>query len=425
MQDVIEIRPLHRPLRAAVRPPGSKSLTNRALLLAALAEGRSQLRGVLDSEDTRLMAAALGQLGIAFEADWKSGGFSIPGSGGKFHPPADGIFCGNSGTTLRFLTAALACCGIPARLSGTPRMHERPIGDLLSALRQLGASLTAESPGECPPVFIQAAATRGGTVAVRGGSSSQYLSALLMAAPLLPAPLSIAVDGPLVSEPYVNMTLAMMREFGVEADTPGNGTYRVRPSRYQACSFQIEPDASAASYFFAAAAIAGGSVTIEGLARDSLQGDLRFVELLKKMGCQVEYGRDSVTLTGPAVIAIDCDLSGISDTAQTLAAVALFVEGTTTLRGIAHNRLKETDRIGNLARELGKLGASVEELADGLRIAPGNLRSATIETWGDHRMAMSLALVGLRQPGIRIADPDCVRKTFPDYFSVLADLTTD
>lgn len=432
------IEPLSGLLQARVRPPGSKSITNRVLLLAALARGESRLEGVLDCDDTRWMALALAQLGVPVHADWRQGVFRVNGCEGRFQMPAEPIECGNSGTTIRFLSAALAWSGTPALLTGNRRMQERPIGDLVEALASVGAAVVAESPGGCPPVRIGAGPTRAAPltaalsqqagsaplrVAVRAAWSSQYLSALMMAAPLLGCPVQLEVAGSLVSRPYVDMTRAIMEGFGVPVSEPEEGHYFVNPGSYAGQTWRIEPDASAAGYFFAAAAIVGGTVTVEGLDRTSLQGDLRIVDCLQQMGCTVRYGEGWTSVTGPALRGIECDLGELSDMAQTVATVALFVDGPTTIRGIAHNRVKETDRIGHLAIELRKLGAAVSELPDGLMINPGPLRSADVETWDDHRMAMSLALVGLRQPGIRILGAECVSKTFPDFFAVLRGLT--
>lgn len=300
-------------------------------------------------------------------------------------------------------------------------MRERPIGPLVDSLAALGANIIAESPGQCPPVRIDSTRLAGGRVKIRGDLSSQYLSGLLMAAPLAENDMSVETEGRLISKPYLQMTMELMRSFGVECCS-NDALNRFEISalqKYQGRDYQIEPDASAASYFWAAAAICGGRATVQGLNQQSIQGDVGFTRCLQAMGCELSCDPDSITIVGPAKRGIDVDMSDVSDTVQTLAAVALFVSGTTTIRNVAHNRIKETDRIGNLAIELRKFGAHVEEFGDGLAITPGPLTGAKIETYHDHRMAMSLALVGLRVPGVSILNPDCVAKTYPDYFAAL------
>lgn len=406
------------PLTGGVRPPGSKSITNRALVCAALAEGRSTLSGVLDSDDTRVMVDALGKLGFEVQVDRERQQFGVVGSGGRIPAATADLFVGNSGTTIRFLTAAVALGYGTYELRGTPRMHERPIADLADTMTTLGASIRwLEKPG-CPPLVVEATGLEGGTATVRGDISSQFLSGLLLAAPYARKTVVLNVDGPLVSRPYVHMTLAVMQSFGVQVETDPQLTHFRVPCGvgYQGRDYAIEPDASAASYFFAAAAITGGTVTVEGLSADSLQGDVAFVDVLERMGCRVEPGRQTISVAGRHLHGIEVDMNAISDTVQTLAAVALFAEGPTTIRGVGHIRHKETDRIGALATELRKLGAEVEERPDGLRITPRKLYGATIDTYDDHRMAMSLALVGLRVPRVVIRDPGCTSKTYPDFF---------
>jgi 3-phosphoshikimate 1-carboxyvinyltransferase len=421
MSDFIEIQPAKGPVHSSITPPGSKSLTNRALPIAAVARGRSVLRGVLDSDDTQAMIQSLVALGIEIEHDISIGTVTLEGQGGRLPNQTADLFIGNSGTSIRFLTALLGFAGGEYRLHGIPRMHERPIGPLVEALNSLGANLVAESPNQCPPVSIQSKRLTGGRVSISGNISSQYLSGLLMAAPLAKADVTIEIEGPLISKPYVEMTIAVMNSFGVECqvNTSFNCVQIPGGQSYTATEYQIEPDASAASYFWAVAAICGGSATVLGLNRNSLQGDVRFVDCLEQMGCDVDWGQHEVTVSGPAKQGIDIDMSDVSDTVQTLAAVALFVNGTTSIRNVAHNRVKETDRIGNLAIELRKFGVNVDEHPDGLSIHPGPLSGATIETYDDHRMAMSLALVGLRQPGVKIQNPGCVSKTYPAYFDDL------
>lgn len=418
----IEIRP-RGPIVASVRPPGSKSITNRALVCAALADGRSVLSGALDSEDTRVMAAALTALGLQVDVETARCQVAVNGCGGRLPAAAAELFLANSGTSIRFLTALTTLGRGRYRLDGVPRMRQRPIGDLLHTLRQLGADVQSESGNECPPVLVQAAGLPGGRATIRGDISSQFLSGLLLAAPYAHRGVELLVDGPLVSQPYVRMTLAVMESFGVSLPDEGLTRFTIPPGlRYQGCQYAIEPDASAASYFWGAAAITGGRITVEGLSRRALQGDVEFCACLQAMGCQVEYEPDRITVRGGPLRGIEVDMNAISDTVQTLAAVALYAQGPTTITGVAHNRLKETDRIADLARELRKLGAEVDERPDGLRITPGRLRGATVETYHDHRMAMSLALVGLRVPGVVIRHPQCTEKTYPGFFTDLETL---
>ena len=419
----LEIRPVAGPINLTIQPPGSKSITNRALLCAALATGTSTLSGVLDSDDTRVMIDCLMTLGVSLHCVPDSQTVQVVGCDGTFPNSDTSLQVENSGTTIRFLTAVLGIHGGQHSLHGTDRMHERPIGPLVEALNSLGANVVTQSPNDCPPVTIDNNRIGGGTVLVSGSVSSQYLSGLMMAAPLAASGLRIELTGELVSRPYVSMTQSVMRRFGVDSNLAIDQVpvrFEVQPDEaYRACEYMIEPDASAASYFWAAAAICGGSATVTGLNRDSLQGDVRFVECLKGMGCEVTYGDGQFTVTGPATRGIDVDMSDISDTVQTLAAVAMFVDGPTRIRGVAHNRVKETDRIGNLAIELRKLGAEVVEHSDGMTIVPAGTRPAVVETYDDHRMAMSLSLVGLRQSGVVITNPGCTAKTYPNFFEDL------
>ncbi len=420
--DRIQITPAN-PIVGTVRPPGSKSITNRALICSALSNGISRLSGVLDSEDTRVMVEGWRKLGLTIQWDEAQGKLTVKGCGGKLPNERADIFVANSGTTIRFLTAALAACHGEFILDGVPRMQQRPIEDLLLGLRQLGADVTSINATlpNCPPVLIRADGLVGGTAKIAGNVSSQFLSGLMMAAPYARTSVQIEIVGELVSKPYVAMTAAVMKSFGCEIVDFGDGRYEIpAPRRYQAQDYAIEPDASAASYFWGTAAITGGCTRVVGLSRTALQGDVGFVEVLARMGCRVEYGSDWIEVSGRASRGIDVDMNAVSDTVQTLAAVALFAESPTRVRGVAHNRHKETDRIGDLATELRKLGATVDEHEDGLTIYPGKLRSAEIETYNDHRMAMSLALVGLRQEGVVILNPRCVEKTYPNYFEELS-----
>jgi 3-phosphoshikimate 1-carboxyvinyltransferase len=410
------------PIRASIRPPGSKSISNRALVCAALAEGDSLLTGALESDDTQVMITALRQLGIGVKHDPAARTVRVEGVNGRIPAPQALLYVGNSGTTIRFLTAMVALGHGVYRLAGKPRMAQRPIKDLLDALRQLGADATSEFGTDCPPVLVRADGLHGGPATVAGDVSSQFLSGLLMAAPYAREPVELRVQGELVSQPYVEMTLAVMEAFGVAVGRQP-GRFRIPGGqRYRGRQYDIEPDASAASYFFAAAAVTGGRVTVEGLSKSSLQGDVAFCDCLQKMGCTVDCRPDSITVTGGKLQGIDVNMNALSDTVQTLAAAALFADGPTTIRGVAHIRYKETDRIRHLARELRKLGADVEEHDDGLQILPHPLHGAEIETYDDHRMAMSLALVGLRIPGVKILNPACTAKTYPNYFDDLERL---
>ncbi len=422
MTDTISIPP-SGPIDGRIRPPGSKSITNRAMVCAALARGFSTLRGALQSEDTQVMIEALRRLGVAVDHEPASQIVRVAGCGGAIPAAQADLYLANSGTSIRFLTVLCSLGHGTFRLDGSPRMRQRPIQDLLDALGHMGVEAVSERGTGCPPVIVRARGLPGGAARVAGNVSSQFLSGLLMSAPYARQPVELEVIGELVSKPYVDMTLSVMGAFGVSVQAEGYRRFVIpRGCYYQGRVYDIEPDASAASYFFAAAAITGGRVTVEGLCRHSLQGDVAFCDCLARMGCHVESGPACLTMVGGALRGIDVDMNAISDTVQTLSAVALFAQGPTVIRGVAHIRHKETDRIGALATELRKLGAGVEERFDGLRIVPGPVRPAEIDTYDDHRMAMSLALVGLRVPGVVIRNPGCTAKTYPGFFDDLARL---
>jgi 3-phosphoshikimate 1-carboxyvinyltransferase len=418
--DLLCVEPLSRPPQATIRVPGSKSITNRALVLAALCSAASQcrLRNALHSEDTEVMARALETLGFHVRADWARGEIDVDHyycTDRIPHHEAN-LFVANSGTTMRFLTALVGLGRGRYRLDGVPRMRERPVEDLLAALRQLGVRAQSEHGNGCPPVVVQAKGLPGGHVRIRGDVSSQFLSGLLMAASAADGDVTVEVDGPLVSAPYVGMTVAMMRHWGLRVEWDGP-RFLVPGGQYtRLLAYEVEPDATAASYFWAAAAITGGTLTVPDLTTYSLQGDVRFVDLLEEMGCGVVRAESGITVHGRPLRGIDADMNDVSDTVMTLAAVACFAEGPTTIRNVAHVRHKETDRLAALARELRRLGADLDEFADGLRVTPRPLRGASVATYNDHRMAMSLALIGLRVGGVVIEDPACVGKTYPHFF---------
>ncbi|WP_397570180.1 3-phosphoshikimate 1-carboxyvinyltransferase [Schlesneria sp. T3-172] len=417
-----EIQPVCGPVNGSIRPPGSKSLTNRALVVAALASGTSHLTGVLDSRDTQVMIDSLKRLGLTVDHDAAKGTVRIDGCHGNPPTSAADLWLENSGTSIRFLTALCALGQGRYRLDGNSRMRERPIADLVVALRQFGIEVECELGNDCPPVLIHGQGLPGGTISIKANLSSQFLSAVLMAAPCAQQTVEIRLAGELVSEPYIEMTLAVMSQFGVNVDRPEAGVYRITPQTYVATTYDIEPDASAASYFFGLAAVTQGNITVNGLNANALQGDVHFVRALEQMGCQVTWNADSVTVQGRPLQGIDIDMNAISDTAQTLACVAPFATGPTRIRNVAHMRLKETDRVTAVVTELQKLGCRVEEHPDGMTIHPGPLHGGTVATYDDHRMAMSFSLIGLRVPGIIISDPGCTSKTYPNYFEDLERL---
>jgi 3-phosphoshikimate 1-carboxyvinyltransferase len=425
MVEVLELKPA-RGARGSVRLPGSKSISNRVLLLAALAQGETEVRGLLDADDTRVMRDALGRLGIAVSE--RGDPVGIGGAGGPFAAKRADLFLGNAGTALRPLTAALALSGGEYGVSGLPRMHERPIGDLVDALRSIGARIDYTGREGYPPLAIHPGYVRvPGPVPVKGDVSSQFLSALLMALPLTGEDSVINVLGALISKPYVEITLNVMRRFGAEVERDGWSRFRVPGVRYRSPgAIFVEGDASSASYFLAAGALGGGPVRVEGVGRDSIQGDVRFTEVLEAMGAAVALGDNWTEVSGPAgkLRAIDMDLNHIPDAAMTAAVLALFANGASTIRNIGSWRVKETDRIAAMATELRKFGARVEAGADFLRITPPARpkEDVLVHTYDDHRIAMSFALLAAGGVPVRIADPACVAKTFPDFFAQFLQL---
>ena len=435
----LDLAPI-KAVRGTVTLPGSKSISNRTLLLAALAAGETLIRDVLDSDDTQRMIDALRALGVSV-SDAGPRALRVRGADGAFPTKKAELFLGNAGTAFRPLTAVLALCGGDYKLSGVPRMHERPIGDLVDALRQLGARVDYLGKSGFPPLQIHPAALTGSSeVGIRGAVSSQFLTGLLLALPLLRKRTTVRVAGELISKPYIEITLNTLRQFGVQVERDGWASFTVpAEARYQSPGeVFVEGDASSASYFLAAGAISGlrggGPVRVQGVGRASIQGDVRFTELLEHMGAAVTWGDNWIeaTANGDAtrhgkLKALDADCNHIPDAAMTLAVAALYADGATTLRNIGSWRVKETDRIAAMATELRKLGATVEAGADYLRITPPNASRltphASIDTYDDHRMAMCFSLAALGGVAVRINDPGCVAKTFPAYFAVLESIS--
>lgn len=423
LPDPFPINPIEAPLAVAVSLPGSKSITNRALVCAALAGGRSVLHDALGSDDTEAMIDGLRALGARVAPHWSSARIEVEGMAG--YPTGDPVVIDArlSGTTARFLLPVAGLGAGLRRIDASNPMRARPMAEAIAAVRDLGANVRElAAPGHLP-VEVDGGTLSGGETTVAGTTSSQFLSGLLLAAPAMPAGLTVHVEGDLVSAPYVDLTQAVLQHFGVVVGRPDAHTWTVAPQDLSATTYRIEPDASTASYAFGAAALLGGTVTVEGLGRVALQGDLAFVDLLAQMGAAVEQDDTSTTVTGPDRLhGIEADMSQISDTAQTLAVLAAFADSPTRVSGIGFIRSKETDRIAALCAELRRLGIDAREEPDGFTVRPGAVRPATVRTYGDHRMAMAFALVGLRTPGVQIADPGCVVKTFPGYWQLLEEL---
>ncbi|OGB24055.1 MAG: 3-phosphoshikimate 1-carboxyvinyltransferase [Burkholderiales bacterium RIFCSPLOWO2_02_FULL_57_36] len=417
-----------------VRLPGSKSISNRTLLLAALAGGTTQIMDLLASDDTHVMLMALQKLGVKWEQVEDMQNYIVHGARGVFPVHHADLFMGNAGTAIRPLTAALAVMGGDYTLHGVSRMHERPIGDLVDALNAIGARIEYTGVAGYPPLHIQRGNITAQRMQVRGNVSSQFLTALLMVSPLMAKahPVTIEVVGDLISKPYIEITLNLMQRFGVTVERDGWQSFTMQPGQRYASPnvIHVEGDASSASYFLAAGAIAKGPVRVEGVGQDSIQGDVHFVEALRQMGATVTMGENWIEAKSNGVLkAIDADFNHIPDAAMTIAVAALYADGPSMLRNIASWRVKETDRIAAMATELRKLGAVVEEGADYLRVTPpAQIQAASIDTYDDHRMAMCFSLAsldgaGLRGNKIRINDPQCVAKTFPDYFDAFAKIT--
>lgn len=445
----LRINPINHALNATVRVPGSKSLTNRALLIAALADGATRLTNALFSDDSRHFANALKILGFDVQLDEANYEMTVTGLGGKIPAKQAELFIGNAGTAARFLSAFLTLGNGEYILDGEPRMRERPIGDLVAALGQLGANITTVDGRPqtvsssavrglrseiFPPIKIIANGLIGGKTKIAGDISSQFLSALLMVAPYAKTPIEIELTTELNSKPYVDMTIAIMKDFGVEVERDNYQSFTIPITNYQLpisnlstslkASYPIESDASAASYFFAAPAICGGTVRVENISRKSVQGDVNFLDVLAQMGCEVTETDNSILVTrNSSLHGVDVDMRDIPDTAQTLAAIAPFADSPTRIRGIASARVKETDRVHATCTELARLGVRVEEHEDGMTIYPvEKMRDAVIQTYNDHRMAMAFSLIGLRFDGVTIENPACVSKTFPNFFEVFETL---
>ena len=409
---------------AALRVPGSKSITNRALPIAALADGESQLVGALASDDTHVMVEGLIALGCEVAPGPEA--WLVKGRRGQVQRSPAALKVSNSGTTARFLTAVATLADGPVVIDGAPRMRERPIDDQVRALTRLGARIEILGQNGCPPVRVLGGGLPGGRAPIDARRSSQFVSAVMLAAPYAKQDVILEfVNGTLVSRPYVELTMQVMRAFGAEVDWLGKGGVQVKARQtYRGTRFEIEPDASAAAYPFCAAAIAGGQVRVEGIPRTSIQADLKLLDILQQMGCDVKRGDNFAEVRGPLgrLRGVDVDMNDLPDAAMALAVTALFAQGTTHIRNIANLRIKETDRLKALETEMRRLGGRVRATRDSLHIEPGRLHGAQITTYDDHRMAMSFALAGLRVPDVVIRDPDCVSKTWPEYFSVLEHL---
>jgi 3-phosphoshikimate 1-carboxyvinyltransferase len=424
---MITIAPVQT-LDAVVRVPGSKSLTQRALIAAALAEGTSRLLGPLASDDTSYTMAALRVMGIDCD-DRDPDCWRIQGSGGLICTPKADIFLGNNGTATRFLTSVAALGHGRFRITGSERMAQRTILPLMEALRGWQVTIDSDAGTGCPPLTIQAKGLSGGRTVLPEGKSSQYLSSLLLVAPYAAAPAELEVRGTLLSRPYVTMTLAVMADFGIRVETtPTLQCFHIPQGRYRNRTYTIEGDASGASYFWAAAAVTGGRVVVTNVPLPSLQGDAMLLSSLARMGCRVEQTGAGIAVIGPETLAgIELDMGDMPDVAPTLAMVAAFAEGTTIIKNIASLRIKECDRLSAVVSELRKMGADVEEEETRMiihgRKGGANLHGATIATYDDHRMAMSFAVAGLRIPGVLIADGQCVAKSFPDFWERFGRMT--
>ncbi len=412
---MIEIRPAER-IVADVECPPSKSYTNRALLIAALADGECRLENPLFSDDTKYMKEALIKFGVRVQQEEKA--FIVSGTGGRLKVPEEEIFVGNAGTTMRFLTTFAALAPGTVRLTGDERMQERPISDLLECLAAMDVKAVSVKNNQCPPIEIHGGNVPGGALSLAGDKSSQYLTSVLLSAPYFKNDTTVNIRGELTSKSYADITLDIMETFGVRVENESYRKFSVPAgTKYKARTYEVEGDWSSASYFLAAGAVTGGEVGISGLNPDSVQGDAGILNVLGKMGCATEKTGEKIRLRGNPLKGITINMNNMPDAVQTLAVAALFAEGKTTITGIGNLRIKETDRIDALACELTRLGARVEEGEDFITVHPGaSYKAAEVETYNDHRMAMSFAVAGLKIPGVKIKNPGCVAKSFPDFF---------
>ncbi|MFL2916337.1 MAG: 3-phosphoshikimate 1-carboxyvinyltransferase [Nitrospinia bacterium] len=412
---MIEIRPVEN-IQTTVTIPGSKSYTNRALLIAGLTDGECRLEKPLVSDDTKYMIRALKAFGVPVQEEQEA--FIVSGKGGKLSTPDGDIFIGNAGTAMRFLTTFSALAPGKIRLDGDERMRERPVADLLDCLTLMGVHAVSGNNNGCPPIDIAGEeVSKGGEVELAGEKSSQYLTSILLSAPYFKKDTCINIKGDLTSKSYADITIDIMKTFGVEIENEKYQHFKVKAGdRYKAQTYQVESDWSSASYFLAAAAVTGGEVTLTDINTQSVQGDAQFTSILEKMGCQIEKKAKSIHIKGKPLHGITINMNNMPDVVQTLAVTALFAKGETVIKGIGNLRIKETDRIAALTKELTRLGAEVKAGEDYLIVKPGDYTGAEIETYNDHRMAMSFAVAGLKIPGILIKNPNCVEKSFPDFF---------
>lgn len=419
---MIEIKPISK-IDAVVTVPSSKSYSNRALLVAALADGESHIYNCLDCDDTRYMINALKSFGV--EVKEEEAKIVIQGINGSPKTPEKEIYVGNAGTTMRFLCSFAALCPDKTVIDGNDKMRQRPVQDLMDGLSRLGVNIKSLNNNGCPPIEIRGGGIRGGDTIMNGDKSSQYFTSILLSAPYANTDVIVKVKGKLTSKPYIDLTIDLMKAFGVNVENNSYSTFFVKSGKgYKARNYEIESDVSSAAYFFAAAAITGGRIRVENLKPATRQGDIKFIDILKKMGCTIIKGGNYIEIKGGKLKGVNANMNEMPDAVQTLAVTALFAQGETQITGVSNLRIKETDRIKALVNELSKLGGQVRELNDGLVIIPGKLQSNEIETYDDHRMAMSFALAGLKIPGIKIKNPDCVNKSFPGYFEKLKSLNS-
>jgi len=419
---MIEIKPISK-LDAVLTVPSSKSYSNRALLIAALANGESHIYNCLKCEDTRYMISALNSHNINIVEDETK--VTVHGCNGFPGTSEKNIFVGNAGTTMRFLCSFAALCLGETIIDGSWRMRQRPLNDLIDGLSPLGVEIISQNENGCPPVKIKGGGIDGGETEMNGDKSSQYFTSILMSSPYAKKDVLIKVNGELTSRPYIDLTIDLMRIFGVNVENNSYSSFFIKSGNgYKAREYTIESDMTSATYFFAAAAITGGKVKVKNINISTMQGDIKFVDILKKMGCIVLKGENFIEVEGGGLTGINVNMNEMPDAVQTLAVTSLFAKGETRITGVSNLRIKETDRIKALATELSRLGAQVRELDDGLVIIPGKLQAAEIVTYDDHRMAMSFALAGLKIHGVKIKNPGCVNKSFPDFFKKLESLVS-